>query len=36
MNKFHLANQNLLALKLPFFLFLEENIGCGYTLEVPQ
>ena len=36
MVKIHLSNQDLLALKLTFFLFLEENICCGYSLEAPQ
>ena len=36
MVKIHLSNQNLLARKLTFFLFLEGNICCGYSLEVPH
>ena len=36
MVKIHLSNQNLLARKIDVFLFLEENICCGYTLEASQ
>ena len=31
-----LSNQELLARKLTVFLFLEENICCGYSLEAPK
>ena len=37
MVKIHLFNHDLLTGKLTFFfLFLEENICCGYSLEVPH
>ena len=36
MVKIHLSNQNLLTRKLTFFLFLEGNICCRYSLEVPH
>ena len=36
MVKIHLSNQDLLARKLSFFLFLKENICCGYSLEAPH
>ena len=36
MVKIHLSNQDLLAQKLTFFLFLKENICCGYSLEAPH
>ena len=36
MVKIYLSNQNLLAGKLTFSLFLEENICCGNSLEVPH
>ena len=36
MIKIHLSSQDLLAQKLTFFLFLIENICCGYSLEVSQ
>ena len=29
-------HQDLLAEKLTFFLFIEENICCGYLLEAPH
>ena len=36
MAKLHLSNLDLLARKLKVFLVLEENLCCGYTLEVPH
>ena len=36
MVKIYLSNQNIFAQKLTFSLFLEENICCGYSLEVPH
>ena len=38
MVKIHLSNQDLLTCpKIDiFFLFLDENISCGYSLEAPQ
>ena len=36
MVKIYLSNQNLLAPKLTFSLYIEENICCGYSLEVPH
>ena len=36
MVKIHLSNQDLLARKLTFFFFLEEDICCWYSSEVPQ
>ena len=36
MVKIILSNQDLLARKLTFFLFLKENTCCVYSLEAPQ
>ena len=35
MVKIHLSNQDLLAKNWYFFLFLEENVYVGYSLEAP-
>ena len=36
MVKIDLSNQDLLARKLTFFLFLGESICCGYRFGYPQ
>ena len=36
MVKIHLSNQDLLAQKSTFFLFLKEKIYCGYSLEASR
>ena len=37
MVKIHSSNQDFdILTKLAFFLFLKENICCGYSLEAPQ